>query len=97
MDFVFYCLSCQGPLIARTTLRGTRVQCAHCRGGIEASAGRTITETVVSALLDAPLPAAHRILRRVRPAVCYHSASASHSPARQARIVRVPRNVTPPL
>jgi hypothetical protein len=89
MDFVFYCLSCGGPLVARTHLRGTRVECAHCRGGIEAGPGRAVTEAVVSALLDTALPLRPRVLRRVRPVACHVSAGAIRSRPRLVREARI--------
>ncbi|MGB8168216.1 MAG: hypothetical protein WCF18_12035 [Chthoniobacteraceae bacterium] len=92
MDFVFYCTSCGGPLIARHDLRGFRVQCAHCSGGIEVRSEKPITEAVSNALLDAPVPSpAHgtQILRRVRPAVRHSSAGASHDRRQFQRGARI--------
>ncbi len=92
MDFVFYCASCRGPLIARHHLRGFRVQCAHCSGGIEVRCEKPVTEAVVSSLLDGPqaLPGVgQRILRRVRPAARHSSAGASHAQGRFPRGARI--------
>ena len=94
MDFVFNCLSCHGPLIARQNLKGVTVECAHCSGGIEVASGDPVTEALVSALLDLPrTPEAVKglILRRVRPAVKHSSADFSRpkkSFPRNARISR---------
>lgn len=96
MDFVFNCASCGGPLIARTNLRGLHVQCAHCSGGTEVSSGKRVTEAVVSALLDAPLPTAvtdRCILRRVRPAAHHSSAGASPAKPRLPRTARISRTL----
>lgn len=93
MDFVFHCASCRGLLIARHELRGSRVQCAHCAGGIEVRSEKPVTDAVVNALLDAPRPApetAQRILRRVRPAVRHSSAGASRGQSPLPRGTRSP-------
>jgi DNA-directed RNA polymerase subunit RPC12/RpoP len=77
MDFVFNCASCHGPLIARQSLHGKRVECAHCSGRIEAQ-GDPVTEAVVSKILDTAVnPSLHRVLRRVKPAVRFASGTVS--------------------
>jgi hypothetical protein len=92
MDFVFNCASCRGPLIARANLRGFRVQCAHCSGGIEVVSAKPVTDAVANALLDAPLPFPPKsalILRRVRPATCCSSAVATRGRDRLPRAARI--------
>jgi hypothetical protein len=88
MDFVFKCLSCHGPLLARKDLCGLRVQCAHCSAGIEIRPTDLVTEAVVSAFLDAPAPA-RPVLRRVRPAPRHASAGAAHAQPRLIRGARI--------
>ena len=94
MDFVFHCASCRGPLVARTHLRGLHVQCAHCASGTEVGSGKPVTEAVVRALLDTPVPLApsgQHILRRVRPAPRHSSAGAgaAHDRPRLPRTARI--------
>jgi hypothetical protein len=91
MDFVFNCASCHGPLIARSDLRGLRVQCAHCFRATEIRSGRPVTESLVNDFLEAPKTAATErwVLRRVRPAIRHSSAPASRARPLVARGVRI--------
>ena len=92
MDFIFNCATCQGPLIARSNLRGFVVQCAHCAGGVEIRSGKPVTEAVANALLDAPLPAVpagQAVLRRVRPPSYHSSAGLARATPSLGRGVRI--------
>lgn len=92
MDFVFNCASCHGPLIARQNLRGRRVQCAHCSGGIEAHSGAPVTEAVVSHFLDQTgHPANRRMLRRVKPAARLSSPGTQHQKPTLKKTARISR------
>jgi hypothetical protein len=90
MDFVFNCALCHGPLVARTDLHGLHVQCAHCLKGTEVGEGTPVTEALTNTILDGTAPTPNQpILRRVRPALQYSSAGASHNKPRLPRKARI--------